>query len=565
MSSFLQFTPQETPGVIIVIAAAIISLISLLTVVLRVVWLARRFLDPSAPPPREYLFFGTVLGQYSACLMLASLLSGAAGLVCIDQLIKGGIQEGMLCTAQAIIMQVANFGLAYFTVALGIHTFTSLALSRRQSRLVSAFTIVIGWTGAGLFAAAPFLVKLNNGAPYGISGLSCGIRNVYPSYMFFFHLLPILLASIISAVLYSLSYLVLRGTLKIRGGLKLSLDPNERWSGGVQNYHKFVARISRSMIWFPIAYICLLVPYSVTRLIELSGAPCPFALLVAAYVCWFALNIANVVALYNTFRVLGPAFDARTTQKDLESKGSSTRSTKTLLPPMIAAGDDLYRSHTIQSEKTFSRPNSMSSWNQVQAAPMENPAAPSRLRAPPLAARIQDRREDSAASLHSRTDSNLSAPSFYEYGGSTQGPPRPTRLSALLLNEPPVVSRVRSLSRGTAPPQPAPMQSLPAPPRPVKKQVQARRPVTMSEPGSPHGSIEVQYSDKPNALPVSAFGNSHVVPSIPANDNMPLRAGSLDVSRSRSAQATVSRPTRVSDPRATTRLSTPEPRPPNKF
>jgi hypothetical protein len=55
-----------------------------------------------------------------------------------------------------------------------------------------------------------------------------------------------------SALLYSLIFLVLRGTLVIRGGLKFSLDPNERWSGNVQNYHRFVARIARSMLWFVI-------------------------------------------------------------------------------------------------------------------------------------------------------------------------------------------------------------------------------------------------------------------------------------------------------------------------
>ena len=54
---------------------------------------------------------------------------------------------------------------------------------------------------------------------------------------------------ILSALLYSIIFLVLRGTLVIKGGLKLSLDPNERWDGNVKNYHRFVARIARSMLW----------------------------------------------------------------------------------------------------------------------------------------------------------------------------------------------------------------------------------------------------------------------------------------------------------------------------
>ncbi|KAJ7056574.1 hypothetical protein C8F01DRAFT_1028968 [Mycena amicta] len=556
---FLRFTPQEIPGVVIVNAFAILSTLALLTVAFRVVWLAR-----------AKLFFTTVLGNYAACLLVANLVTGAAGLMSLQQLLKGGIQEGKFCTFQAILMQAGNFANSYFTVAIGIHTFNSLALARRQSTLICVITVVVGWLGAGVLAAAPLLQKLDKGAPYGISGLSCGIRGVYSEDMFFFHLLPILLTSIISALLYSLIFLVLRGTLVIRGGLKLSLDPNERWGGNVQNYHRFVARIARSMLWFPIAYIFLLVPYSVTRLIDLSGRVCPFPLLVAAYVCWFTLGVANVLTLYNTFRVLGPAFDARSTsQKDLESAGTATSGTRAaaVLPPMIAAGDRFsYRTSTSMSEKS-SRPNSLSSFNQVQPAPSENQF---RLQAPPLAARIQERREDYTAyagSTHTRTDSQRS--NLYEYGGPTQ---QPTRLSALLLNEPTVSgvpTRVRSIRR-LPPQQQSPMQSLPAPPRPVKRQVTARRPVTMSEPGSPHGSIEVHYSSTadnerpegymPRGL-VSAVGNSYAVPPIPSTDDIPVRGGSVDISRSRSAQASGQRVQRLSDPR-TTRLSTPEPHPP---
>jgi hypothetical protein len=54
-----------------------------------------------------------------------------------------------------------------------------------------------------------------------------------------------------SAVLYSLIYLVLRGTLVIMGGLKIHLDPQQRWSGHhmSEEYHRFMRAIARSMLW----------------------------------------------------------------------------------------------------------------------------------------------------------------------------------------------------------------------------------------------------------------------------------------------------------------------------
>ncbi|KAF7327452.1 hypothetical protein MKEN_00323300 [Mycena kentingensis (nom. inval.)] len=588
-AEILRFTPQQIPGVGIVNAFAVLSTLALLAVAGRVVWLAlRRFFSGSSDSQsKEYVFFNTVLGNYAACLLLANIVTGVAGLMGLSQMASGGIEEGLFCTVQAIIMQTGNFANAWFTMAIAIHTIISLVLARRQSVLVCVVTVFMGWGVSGLLAAAPLLMKHERGPVYGISGLSCGIRNVYTKEMFFFHLLPILATSILSALLYSLIFLVLRGTLVVRGGLKLTLDPNERWAGNVTNYHKFISRIARSLLWFPIAYILFLVPYSVTRLIDLSGRVCPFPLLVVAYVFWFLLGIANVLTLYNTFRVLGPAFDARSTsQRDLESNGTDISKTHSPnMAPMIATIDQYsYRGDSI-SEKS-SRPASMSSFNKVVPAPSENNAASFRLQAPPLAARIQDRRHEYSESLHTRTDSQrtwTSAPSFYEYNGPSE---EPTRLSALLLNQPPidaVPQRVRS-SRLLPPQQQSPMLSLPAPPRPVKRQVTARRPV-IAQPNSPQDSIEVRYSNglewtgesderpegyMPRGL-VSAVGNSHNVPAVPKTDDLPIRGGSLpnsddflvrggsmDMHRSRSSHASNSR---LSDPRST-RLSTPEPQPP---
>ncbi|KAJ7086107.1 hypothetical protein B0H15DRAFT_845346 [Mycena belliarum] len=582
--AFLPLTREEIPGAIVVNVFAFLSTFALFSVAFRVIWLAvARFLSNSGDAQcREYVFFNTVLGNYAACLLIANMISGGAGILGVQQLLKGGIQEGTFCDAQAVVMQIGNFGGAYFTMAIGVHTFNSLVLAKRQSALICAITIAIGWTFSCLLAAAPLWYPSGTlGPAYGISGLSCGIREAYPKLMFLFHLLPIYLTSILSALIFSIVFLVLRGTLVIKGGFKLALDPNERWSGNVQNYHRFVARIARSMLWFPVAYILFLVPYSFARLIDLSGRKCPIGLLVAAYVFWFMLGVANVITLYNTFRVLEPAFDARSsTHKDLESNNGSTASRRAM-PPMIAAGDRYsYGASESMSEK--SRPNSLASFNQVQPAPAENRAAPPfQLRAPPLAARIQEIREQypepyrthsrtgSELRTHSRNDSgssgfttNTNAPSFYDYGATSEtdaAPRHRTQLSQLLANEPTNGARTWSSprsSRSIPPPSEGePVRGLPAPPRSIRSQ----RSVTTVAPASPQHSIDVRYSSTsqgssveetditgwvnqqrpegymPRGL-ISAVGTAHSVPSIPA-DAVPVptggpRAGSIDRTRS---------------------------------
>ncbi|KAJ6570179.1 hypothetical protein DFH09DRAFT_423681 [Mycena vulgaris] len=585
---FFRFTPEELPGVIVVNAFAILSTFALLTVAFRVIWLAiaRYFSNSKDAQSREYVFFNTVLGNYAACLLIANIISGAAGIMGLNHLLNRGIQEGPFCTIQAIVMQVANFAGAYFTVAIGVHTFNSLVLARRQSAWICGITIAVGWIVSGVLAAAPTLYD----------------SPAFPKSMFFFHLLPIFITSIMSALLYSIIFLALRGTLVLKGGLKLALDPNERWGGNVQNYHRFVARIARSMLWFPIAYILFLVPYSVTRLIDLSGRVCPYPLLVAGYVCWFMLGMGNVLTLYNTFRVLGPAFDARSTsQKDLESNNGSTGVSSRVMPPMIAAGDREYSYRPSESMSEKSRPNSLASFNQVQVANSENyGAAPFQLMAPPFAARIQERREEYTSEplqrTHSRTDSERSEwtvnmPSYYDYGSTPEienGPRPKTRLSQLLLNEPVVngaPSRVRSSRYALPPSQSEPAQSLPAPPRrqpAAQRQVSSQRSVTVSL-NSPVDSVEVRYSSTPSTtseeldvsgwlnqqrpdgyMPrglISAVGNNYSVPPIPA-DAVPLpamRSGSVDITRSRSAIAAGTRQQRGGEPYRPRGNSSPEP------
>lgn len=40
------------------------------------------------------------------------------------------------------------------------------------------------------------------------------------------------------------------------------------------------------------AYVALLVPYSVTRLLALSGMEVPFEVMIFAFTCWFMLGVS---------------------------------------------------------------------------------------------------------------------------------------------------------------------------------------------------------------------------------------------------------------------------------
>ncbi|KAK7454478.1 hypothetical protein VKT23_011234 [Stygiomarasmius scandens] len=317
--AFSPILPEQMAGAIVVNVFAILSTLALSCIFIRVISLAGlKLLGHNVSPS----FFNTQLGYYAACLLIANMVNGVAGLMGLPWLVHKGITENGLCTSQATVMQFGNIAAAYFTVAIAVHTFNSLVLRKRQSAFIYAPAIALGWTLAAIVSLLPLITSKSNGPLYGVSGLSCGVKATFPRQMFFFHLLPIFVAAVFSAILYSLIFLVLRGSLAFRGGVKFSLNPSER-SG--DHYQRFVAGIAKSMLWYPAAYITLLLPYSITRLAVIGGFSVPFQVMVLAFVCWFALGVVNAGLLFNTFRLLSPAIDTKSFESrkiDRESFGT---------------------------------------------------------------------------------------------------------------------------------------------------------------------------------------------------------------------------------------------------
>lgn len=65
----------------------------------------------------------------------------------------------------------------------------------------------------------------------------------------------------IASILYALIFLCLRGTLVIRGGLRLNLSPDNvqgafgRLSNDAE-YRHFLASIGKNLLWFPVGEQC---------------------------------------------------------------------------------------------------------------------------------------------------------------------------------------------------------------------------------------------------------------------------------------------------------------------
>ncbi|KAI0784488.1 hypothetical protein C8Q75DRAFT_809976 [Abortiporus biennis] len=330
---FFKFSNGQGAGLIAVVVCAIISLIAIDFIWLRIVCvqLNARLVKRSTKvsTTREEVFFKTQLGVYIASLLLSNLLSTISYMSNVTWINRGGIQQGSLCSSQGALMQIGDSAAAYFTAAIAVHTFATLALGNRLPAWFCYMAVACGWILTIASGVIPSVLSLPNGPIYGTDGASCGISVQYPLVQTVVHLAPIFLGALISAVFYALVFLTIRGTIVFRKGVRFNLDPEARWQSqsGSFEYSKFIAGISQSMLWYPIVYAILMLPHVIVCLLETSGFANPVGFKIFSVACSALLGVANVIIFYNIMRAMSPAFRpsaARVQAKpDLESFGNA--------------------------------------------------------------------------------------------------------------------------------------------------------------------------------------------------------------------------------------------------
>ncbi|KAJ8496606.1 hypothetical protein ONZ51_g997 [Trametes cubensis] len=310
----------QASSLIAIILFALISLLAIFGVLIRYSWdplmaFARRRQGTNQHHSRA--FFHTQLGAYIASLMLSNAFSSISMVINAQWAADKRVTNGMLCEAQGILTQIGDTGGAYFTGAIAIHTFNTLVLRNKLPVWICLAVSVFGWLVAILMAATPTWIHNPVLGPiYGLNGLSCGIAENWSILNTLLHLLPILLGSFVSVVFFTLVFLVLRGTVTIKDGIKLNLNRQHRWSMSsitTIEYQRFIAAVARSMLWYPFAFNILLLPEIVVGLMESSGLKVPFGALVFASTTGSLLGLANALILCNTLRILRPFLEGNLT------------------------------------------------------------------------------------------------------------------------------------------------------------------------------------------------------------------------------------------------------------
>lgn len=311
---FSPFQPGEKAAAIALFLVALLSTLILSFVLLGIAWIVSSSTFKRTPYQdlsREAFFFRTQLGQYATCLLLSNWIRAMSGLIDINWISGDGVKAGTSCIAQGSLRQIGEYASFYFIVAMGIHTFNTLGLRNRPPLWLGFVVTATGWASAVTIGVIPVSVTSDvNGPFYNMDGITCDISRSYGVGHMLLYFLPLFLASFLSVIVYSLIFLMLRGTIIFNAGLKIHINPERRLrprNETFEEYQSFIYSVARKMLWLPISFILVLLPSSIVQLMDISGINVSPGVMASSCILERLDGVINVLILFKVLRTLSPA------------------------------------------------------------------------------------------------------------------------------------------------------------------------------------------------------------------------------------------------------------------
>jgi len=225
-------------------------------------------------------------------LMIAELLQALGGLLNIKWVVDGKVTEGYHCTAQGVLKQMGNLGIAFISLLIAIHTFRILVLEVSLPHWVGGVSVGVVWVVVCLIISIPSATY--EPPYYGNTGLWCWINTrKYPYAGITLEYAWMWFAAFVMLVLYLVVALSLRGVIGKRKGVGLPKDSAlaRRWRS-----------LAVSMLFYPAVYIICIFPISIVRWLRFqSNIQVSDGATITAAIIFASSGMLNVI-LYLTTR-----------------------------------------------------------------------------------------------------------------------------------------------------------------------------------------------------------------------------------------------------------------------
>ncbi|KAF4603177.1 succinate dehydrogenase flavoprotein subunit [Pleurotus pulmonarius] len=318
---------------------------------------------------------------YFRNLMLAELIQAIGGLLNVRWIIDAEVAfKGQICTAQSVLEQMGDVGVALTTLVIASHTFIVLVLRWHTPARVTIkwFSIPVPfivlsfiWTFITLAIAIPAgLHQSNPDKPYfSRTGYWCWINESYPKERIGLEYFWLWAAAFIQIILYVFLALVLRGLVVVENGsfgwASKAKSPGHRDDYSYESDSAKEARdeeakaankTAMQMLFYPLVYIITIFPISIARWVSFSGTAIPSAATMFADIMFCSSGFLNVL-LYTITRpgvVRGSPTPSSDAERGLKSHNHNHNHTPT---QQAAIHSHISASH-IERRKVPAKPSS---------------------------------------------------------------------------------------------------------------------------------------------------------------------------------------------------------------
>ncbi|TFY78574.1 hypothetical protein EWM64_g5440 [Hericium alpestre] len=261
-TSSLSYTDADRRGTIVLLVASGLSTLAVL--ILLTVIVSSAFKSHGTKSPNSFVRSPAI--GYFLSLFLCDVLQAVGSFMNVKWLVKMEIESGTFCTAQAVVKQTADVGIAFCTTSsidrskmIAFHTFHVFFSDLPARRSTMCGILISGWsaTGAVVIAGPATMQPDEHGPFYGITDGRCFITD---SYNLQRGLLDYMIM-ILSATCAFIIYIVISRRLHSASQRK-SEKPSETL---------YLKKLGRQMLLYPVAYVLLILPITVERSITWFG------------------------------------------------------------------------------------------------------------------------------------------------------------------------------------------------------------------------------------------------------------------------------------------------------
>ncbi|KAH8994661.1 hypothetical protein EDB86DRAFT_3167243 [Lactarius hatsudake] len=291
------YTVSQSHAVIALVVASCISLIAtvgLLSAIAISAFNTRMVKNPN-------MFVRTHVVFYFISLLLSDILQAIGSIINSAWVTEQAVIYDSLCTAQGVIKQTADVGIALWSLVIATRTFLVLFLRVPHKRYTMWITLIANWSLLGaIVIAGPAMTSDKLGPFYGISGIWCWISPNYSTKRIALDYMVMFISALLAFILYLLVF------LKMRGIVRAQAHSTSVASADQERNEKYEHKLARQMLLYPIAYTILILPIACCRFFAWTGHEVPFGVTIFSDFIYLMSGLVHVVLFASTRRILPP-------------------------------------------------------------------------------------------------------------------------------------------------------------------------------------------------------------------------------------------------------------------